>query len=128
MDTGTMSTDDVDALFDDDEDGVSELNEQTAGVSLNPTDRDTQSMPHSPARGTGADDLHRTQSDSNFSRNPEAKQSDKEKYLKLFKLREEGGEYIQDVTEMTRVPVILKTDLTKSPPCLTIRSMNPYAL
>ncbi|CRK39931.1 hypothetical protein BN1723_015616 [Verticillium longisporum] len=29
---------------------------------------------------------------------------------------------------MTRVPVILKTDLTKSPPCLTIRSLNPYAL
>ena len=42
--------------------------------------------------------------------------TDKEKYLNYFKLREVGGEYIQDVTEMTRVPVILKTDLTKSPP------------
>jgi protein SSD1 len=42
--------------------------------------------------------------------------TDKEKYRSYFKLREEGGEYIQDVTEMTRVPVILKTDLTKSPP------------
>ena len=115
MDTGTMSTDDVDALFDDDDDGVSELNEMTSGVSLNANDRDTQSVPHSPSRG-GPDDLHRTQSDSNFSRNPEAKLTDKQKYLKMFKLREEGGEYIQDVTEMTRVPVILKTDLTKSPP------------
>jgi protein SSD1 len=47
---------------------------------------------------------------------PEAKLTNKEKYLKLFKLREEDGEYIQDVTEMTRVPIILKTDLTKSPP------------
>ena len=45
-----------------------------------------------------------------------AKLSPKEKYLKFFTLREENGEYIQDVKEMTRVPVILKTDLTKSPP------------
>ncbi len=46
----------------------------------------------------------------------ETRLTNKEKYLKLFALREEGGEYIQDVTEMTRVPIILKTDLTKSPP------------
>jgi protein SSD1 len=116
MDTGTMSTDDVDALFDDDDDGVSELNAHMSGVALNPTDRDTQSVPHSPSRGSNADDLHRTQSESNFKRNPEAKLTDKERYLKMFKLREQGGEYIQDVTEMTRVPVILRTDLTKSPP------------
>jgi protein SSD1 len=46
----------------------------------------------------------------------ETQLSNKEKYLSLFSLREEDGEYIQDVTEMTRVPIILKTDLTKSPP------------
>lgn len=132
--TGTMSTDDVDALFDD-EDSMSEITESTAGVSLGlPTsDRPTQSMPPSPTRnGSSADTPHRTQSDpklaSSVGDTPEAKLSNKEKYLGLFKLREEGGEYIQDVTEMTRVPVILKTDLSKSPPCLTIRSMNPYAL
>ena len=133
-DTGTMSTDDVDALFDD-EDNISEITESTAGVSLGvqPSDRPTQSMPPSPTRnGTMADTPLRTQSDpklaSNASDTPEAKLSNKERYSSLFKLREEGGEYIQDVTEMTRVPVILKTDLTKSPPCLTIRSMNPFAL
>ena len=133
-DTGTMSTDDVDALFDD-EDNISEITESTAGVSLNPqaSDRPTQSMPPSPTRnGSAADTPLRTHSDSKLASNahdtPEAKLSNKEKYSSFFKLREEGGEYIQDVTEMTRVPVILKTDLTKSPPCLTIRSMNPYAL
>jgi protein SSD1 len=47
---------------------------------------------------------------------PESKISNREKYLGLFTLREEGGEYIQEVREMTRVPVLLKTDLTKSPP------------
>ena len=122
---GTMSTDDVDALFDDDDDTTSEMTEMTAGVSLNPpttADRPTQSMPPSPTRnerGTNQSP-HRTRSDPKLATSageaPEAKLTNKEKYLSLFSLREEGGEYIQDVTEMTRVPVILKTDLTKSPP------------
>ncbi|KAJ0413908.1 hypothetical protein BJY00DRAFT_47742 [Aspergillus carlsbadensis] len=130
--TGTMSADDVDALFDDDDD-ASEVTEMAAGVSLTSADRSTQSMPPSPTRnGHLPPGPQRTLSDPKIATSasdaPEAKLTNKEKYLRLFKLREEGGEYIQDVTEMTRVPIILKTDLSKSPPCLTIRSVNPYAL
>ncbi|KAF9889763.1 hypothetical protein FE257_007069 [Aspergillus nanangensis] len=130
--TGTMSADDVDALFDDDDD-VSEVTEMAAGVSLNSADRSTQSMPPSPTRNGHLQQApHRTRSDPKIATisgdAPEAKMTNKEKYLRLFKLREEDGDYIQDVTEMTRVPIILKTDLSKSPPCLTIRSVNPYAL
>ncbi|KAK0636284.1 hypothetical protein B0T17DRAFT_503752 [Bombardia bombarda] len=129
-DTGTMSTDDVDALFDDDEDNASDITEAMAGALL--AERPTQSVPGSPTRPSSntAGTLHRTRSDSKvpITDAPETRLTNKEKYLKLFKLREEGGEYIQDVTEMARVPVILKTDLSKSPPCLTIRSLNPYAL
>lgn len=116
-----MSADDVDALFDDDEEDVDEVTEQVAGVSLNSTDRSTQSMPPSPTRnGHHQQGPHRTRSDpkiaSSTSDAPENKLTNNEKYLKLFKLREEDGEFIQDVTEMTRVPIILKTDLSKSPP------------
>ncbi|KAJ5729190.1 uncharacterized protein N7483_003698 [Penicillium malachiteum] len=130
--TGTMSADDVDALFDDDDD-VDEVTEMVAGVSLNSADRSTQSMPPSPTRNGHLQQApHRTRSDpkivSSTSDAPESKLTNKEKYLKLFKLREEDGEFIQDVTEMSRVPIILKTDLSKSPPCLTVRSVNPYAL
>jgi protein SSD1 len=117
METGTISTDDVDALFDDDDD-VSDVADSLAGVSL--AERPTQSVPPSPTKGSlaAAGTLQRTRSDSKVpSVEPtEAKLSTKERYLKLFTLREEGGEYIQDVKEMTRVPIILKTDLTKSPP------------
>ncbi|KAM7209216.1 hypothetical protein V8F20_000554 [Naviculisporaceae sp. PSN 640] len=117
-DTGTISTDDVDALFDDDDDNASDITEAMAGASL--AERPTQSVPGSPTRSSSnaAGSLHRTRSDSKVpvAEAPEARLTNKEKYLKLFKLREEGGEYIQDVTEMTRVPVILKTDLSKSPP------------
>lgn len=134
MDTGTMPTNEEAGLFDDDDDesDSGNLNSAMAGVSLNP-DRPTQSMPPSPTRRElSSSGPHRVNSDSKLaqssSETPEAKLSNKEKYLSWFTLREENGDYIQDVREMMRVPVILKTDLTKSPPCLTIRSLNPYAL
>jgi protein SSD1 len=133
MDTGTMSKDEEDALFDDEDDDSTDLAGSMAGVSLNP-DRPTQSMPPSPTRNglSTGQAPHRVKSDSKLAQSasevPEAKLTNKEKYLSWFTLREENGDYIQDVKEMTRVPVILKTDLTKSPPCLTIRSLNPYAL
>lgn len=111
--TNTISTNDVDALFDDDDDNASDITEGMAGASL--AERPTQSVPGSPRV---APVLHRTKSDSKVPNAdpPESQLTDKERYLRLFKLREEGGEYIQDVTEMSRIPIILKTDLTKSPP------------
>jgi protein SSD1 len=119
MDTGTMGTDEVDALFDDDDDdSVAGLTGLTSGVSLN-TDRPTQSMPPSPTRNgpTSSKPPHRTKSDSKLSQSvAETQLTDKERYLSMFTLREENGEYIQDVREMTRVPIILKSDLSKSPP------------
>jgi protein SSD1 len=122
MDTGTISTNEVDALFDDDDsdDNSNDLNSAMAGVSLNP-DRPTQSMPPSPTRGELSGSApHRVNSDSKLAQSaseaPESKLTNKEKYLSWFALREENGDYIQDVREMTRVPVILKTDLNKSPP------------
>ncbi|KAI1332116.1 hypothetical protein F5Y16DRAFT_214102 [Xylariaceae sp. FL0255] len=128
--TGTISTDDIDALFDDDDDNASDITEAMAGASL--AERPTQSVPGSPTRSSSntASGLQRTMSDpkASVAEAVETRLTNKEKYLKLFSLREEGGDYIQDVTEMTRVPIILKTDLSKSPPCLTIRSLNPYAL
>ena len=121
--TRTMSTDDVDALFDDTDDGASEITEMTSGVSLGPpssNERPSQSMPQSPTRKSPANGLNRTQSESKIINGSGdgsgAPRTNKEKYQHLFALREEGGEYIQDVTEMTRIPVILNTDLTKSPP------------
>lgn len=94
VDTTTIRADDVNALFDDD-DSASEMAESLAGVSLNDKPAGKRNNDHPNA--------------------PENKIS-KDKWLSQFKLREEGGESIQDITEMTRIPVILKTDLTKSPP------------
>ena len=110
MEPGTRSSDDVEALFDDDDDDpASEAANTMAGVSLHASNGDEH-------------DEHDEQSSAlNVTEAPEAKLSNKEKYAKFFTLREENGQYIQDVTEMTRVPVILKTDLTKSPPYVLVR-------
>ncbi|KAK3113156.1 Translational repressor [Teratosphaeriaceae sp. CCFEE 6253] len=126
---GSMDTQDVDALFDDDEDAASEATDhENKGVALNGGDRATQSGPPSPSRNGLAP--VRSKSDSRVLQAAAGgKQTNREKYIGLFSLREGAkGECIQDVREMTRVPVLLKTDMTKSPPCLTIRSLNPYAL
>ena len=134
---GTMSPDDVDALFEDDDDTTSEITEITAGVSLNPPasgERPSHSMPQSPSNDPAAseDIPHRARSVSKMTSSkaeaPEAKLTDKERYLKLFTLREENGQYIQDVKEMTRVPVLLKTDLTKSPPYATDFPVRLFAV
>lgn len=140
--TGTMSADDVDALFDDDDEDVNEASERISGVSLSSADRSTQSMPPSPTRnGHQQQGPHRTRSDPKIASGtgdaPENKLNNKEKYLSLFKLREVDGDLIQDVTEMTRVPIILKTDLSKSPPyvlplidfseCLELTNVFPDA-
>ncbi|OQO12002.1 hypothetical protein B0A48_02641 [Cryoendolithus antarcticus] len=122
MHTGSMDTNDVDALFDDEDDAASDATHEH-GVALN--GHRAQSTPPSPPARNGL--TGRGNSDSRVLGNG-ASGSLKERYGGFFALREEGGECIQDVREMMRVPVLLRTDLGKSPPCLTIRSLNPYAL
>ena len=112
MNTGSIDTNDVDALFDDDEDNASEATDHAnAGVALN-GDSNGPASPQRAVKTTGSGTA----------------QERNEKLRQYFSLREEGGNLIQDVREMTEVPVLLRTDMTKSPPCLTIRSVNPYAL
>lgn len=137
MDISSRPSHEEDSLFDDD----SDAGETDEGVALAPppaiNTRPTQSMPGSPAKSpTASQSPHRTRSDPKLSVSAhedaspkgEGQESKKEKYLHMFTMREEKGDYIQEVRELTKVPVYLKTELSKSPPCLTIRSLNPFAL
>ena len=131
MDTATISTDDADALFEDDEDAASELADMTSGVSLTQSgssDRATQNTPPSPKRGGSFVEQgpYGRKSDRQAGDIPENNLSNKERFLSLFKLREQGNDHIQEVKEMIRVPVILKTDLTKSPPYVVILYLNLF--
>lgn len=110
-DTGTMSTDDVDALFDDDDDNNSDVTEAMAGASL--SERPAAAAEDKAAAAAPAEEAPKAAA---APETVESRLTNKDKYLSLFALREEGGDYIQDVTEMTRLPIVLKTDLSKSPP------------
>jgi len=134
MDISSLSIDEVDALFDGDDDSGDILESpQTTLSPPAPANRPTQSMPPSPTKTPSTQVPHRTRSDPKMAvtaADTEAHvgSSLNEKYGYMFTLRGENGDYIQEVKEMTMVPVFLKTELSKSPPCLTIRSLNPYAL
>lgn len=131
MDISTISAGDVDALFDEDEDAsdVTDPNDQGASLAPPQNNRPTQSMPGSPSKNSPTQAPHRTRSDPKISvsalddqKGGDPELSHKEKYIDMFTLREEKGYYIQEVRELTRVPVFLKTELTKSPPLV-----EPYA-
>lgn len=161
MEISSLPLDGQDALFDDDSDDDDEALDTPEQSTLAPpqaSTRPTQSMPGSPTKNspTSIQTPHRTRSDPKMSVTPLGNDrtegggvSNKDKYLHMFTLREEKSDYIQEVRELSRVPVYLKTELSKSPPyappskknnmyhrpityssgsCLTIRSLNPYAL
>ncbi|KAJ6257384.1 hypothetical protein Dda_8273 [Drechslerella dactyloides] len=136
----TLSSDAVDALFDDDDvDNIdeSDVAEAMEGVSLSESTRPTQSMPGSPTKnigGSGAPQPHRTRSDPKLSVTAAGKDTSKKQnmntkefWMPYWSLKEDGSNYVQFIKEMTRVPVILRAELNKSPPCLTTRTLNPYA-
>lgn len=121
MQTSSLPSDEVDALFDDEDSEVNDATEQMGGVTLSPpvSNRPTQSMPPSPTKGSPSGTTpHRTRSDPKLSVSSKDApvKSNKELYSHMFTLREENGNYIQELTEMTRIPVILRAELSKSPP------------
>lgn len=124
MDISSLSIDEVDALFDGDEDAPDAPEPQQSTLSPPATtNRPTQSMPPSPTKNSPSAEQvpHRTRSDPKMAVTAadveaHSEPSLKEKYAHMFTLREEKGDYIQEVKEMTMVPVFLKTELSKSPP------------
>ncbi|CAZ83341.1 unnamed protein product [Tuber melanosporum] len=142
MEVSSRNPDAEQGLFDDEDDsnpsdGGVATERPTTLAPVAASTRPTQSMPGSPTKNspTSSQTPHRTRSDPKISvaahdseKADGREGSNEDKYLQMFTLREEKGDYIQEVRELTRVPVFLKTELSKSPPCLTIRSLNPYAL
>lgn len=128
MEISSLPINDVDALFDDDdgdEEVLDTIPEQSTLAPPQSSTRPTQSMPGSPTKNspTSSQTPHRTRSDPKMSVTPIGSDktdggeiSNKDKYLHMFTLREERSDYIQEVRELTRVPVFLKTELSKSPP------------
>lgn len=117
MDFSTLCIDDESALFDDDFNAA-----DVSTPSENPPQfkaKGIHELPPTPRqREEGA--LEKKLEDT--SRSPLAA------YLEGTSYREVNGEYIQEIRELTHVPVLLRAEVSKSPPCLTIRTVNPFAV
>lgn len=50
-----------------------------------------------------------------------------ETYLAECKTRVEGDNYIQEVRELAKVPILLRAEIGMTLPCLTVRTLNPFA-
>ncbi|KAK9469084.1 hypothetical protein V1512DRAFT_289554 [Lipomyces arxii] len=49
-------------------------------------------------------------------------------YLEDVVTRVEGTQLIQEIRELQHVPILLRAEVGKSLPCLTVRTLNPFAI
>lgn len=117
MEVSTLSINDVDALFEEEDDQEQpSAEEKTQPAAAAPATQEVAPQPSKAVssqvtkQGFLLDSLHSML--IIISQGASLRQ----KYGHMFTLREAKGDYIQEVREMTMVPVFLKTDLSKSPP------------
>lgn len=48
-------------------------------------------------------------------------------YFKGLTTRVEGNNYVQEIRTLQHVPVLLRAEVRKSSPCLTVRALNPFS-
>jgi protein SSD1 len=48
-------------------------------------------------------------------------------YFKGLATRVEGNNYVQEIRTLQHVPVLLRAEVRKSSPCLTVRALNPFS-
>lgn len=47
-------------------------------------------------------------------------------YLDKLTLRVEGGDYIQEIKELSDIPILLRAEIGMALPCLTVHALNPF--
>lgn len=101
---------------------------KTAGIQR---DANTKSMPSSPIRTDFPKNL-RTNSSSIIGTDTEGNSNEVDvvgglkPYLLNLTTRVEDGSYIQEIRELTQVPVLLRAEIGMALPCLTVRVLNPF--
>ncbi|CAK7903275.1 virulence protein Ssd1p [[Candida] anglica] len=48
-------------------------------------------------------------------------------YLQDVIIREENNQYVQEIRELNKVPVLIRAEIGMALPCLTVRILNPFA-
>lgn len=88
----------------------------------------TQSLPTTPVDNPKRIFNERTSSSSKIdkiSKNENGK-SAIDVYLENLTLRIEGEDYIQEVKELSTIPILLRAEIGMALPCLTVHALNPF--
>lgn len=91
----------------------------------------TKSLPTTPVDSASARRSvlnERTSSSSKIQQLQSGSSSNKalDYYLNKLELRVEGDEYIQEVKELSNIPILLRAEIGMALPCLTVHALNPF--
>ncbi|KAK9474478.1 uncharacterized protein V1510DRAFT_425147 [Dipodascopsis tothii] len=121
MEISSLCIEDETALFDDDDEMIE---------SVMPSSSHSKSLPPSPKKGSTSNLTtlpQRTTSLTGISHIDDNYRSPLDTYLEDVVIRREGGECIQEIRELQHVAILLRAEIGKSLPCLTVRTLNPFA-
>ncbi|CUM62779.1 uncharacterized protein PRCAT00000337001 [Priceomyces carsonii] len=89
-------------------------------------DSNTKSMPSSPTKLSFPKNI-RTNSSSIIESDANEPYNGLMPYLQDVVTRVEGENYIQEIRELSQVPVLIRAEIGMALPCLTVRILNPFA-
>lgn len=101
-------------------------------ADLGSRDLNTRSMPSSPTRSSSFPKNVRTNSSSLIKSDSTNGASDIDAlsglkpYLQDLITRVDSGSYIQEIRELTQVPILIRAEIGMALPCLTVRALNPF--
>ncbi|KAK9456067.1 hypothetical protein V1511DRAFT_520944 [Dipodascopsis uninucleata] len=134
------------AVVQDKEEKVQKINssitankDESAIVNSEDADKDvvsstvqSKSLPPSPTKRSPSRDSDKPQRTASMTKinsldNDISSSSPLDAYLGDVVTRVNGSQYIQDIRELQHVPILIHAEIGKSLPCLTVRTLNPFA-
>ncbi|CAI4358192.1 CLL_collapsed_G0011230.mRNA.1.CDS.1 [Saccharomyces cerevisiae] len=71
-------------------------------------------------------DLHLTVPNLRLPSAGDKKQNPLEKFISTTETRIENDNYIQEIHELQKIPILLRAEVGMALPCLTVRALNPF--
>ncbi|KAK9234689.1 hypothetical protein V1525DRAFT_349735 [Lipomyces kononenkoae] len=122
VEISSLSVEDESSLFEADDESIQDILSAAQSKSLppSPTKRSPSADSEMPQRTASMTKINSLGGD-------EAVANPLDAYLGDVVTRVDGNQCIQEIRELQHVPVLLRAEIGKSLPCLTVRTLNPFA-
>ncbi|KAK9373899.1 uncharacterized protein V1513DRAFT_480069 [Lipomyces chichibuensis] len=121
VEISSLSVEDESSLFDGDDESIQDILSAAQSKSLPPS-------PTKRSPSVNSDKPQRTASMTKINSLGDAATANPlDAYLGDVVTRVDGTQFIQEIRELQHVPVLLRAEIGKSLPCLTVRTLNPFA-